>query len=68
MLLLLTILFRLSLSQLPVDTIEEAPASIAQFSANILRDFETQSRFSLVQEVSIFLKFGKKNIFYSNFD
>ncbi|CAA90141.2 VWFA domain-containing protein [Caenorhabditis elegans] len=44
------VLFWLSLSQLPVDTIEEAPASIAQFSANILRDFETQSRFSLVQE------------------
>ncbi|EGT44808.1 CBN-TAG-180 protein [Caenorhabditis brenneri] len=49
MLFILTILFRLSLSHLPNDTIEEAPPSIAKFSANIVRDFETQSRFSIVQ-------------------
>ncbi|EFO85929.1 CRE-TAG-180 protein [Caenorhabditis remanei] len=49
MLFILTILFRLSLSHLPNDTIEEAPPSIAKFSSNILRDFETQSRFSIVQ-------------------
>uniref|UniRef100_A0A8R1HWS8 VWFA domain-containing protein n=1 Tax=Caenorhabditis japonica TaxID=281687 RepID=A0A8R1HWS8_CAEJA len=49
MLLFLALLFRLSLSQLPGETIEEAPASIARFSANIVRDFEAQSRFSLVE-------------------
>uniref|UniRef100_A0A1I7T0N6 VWFA domain-containing protein n=1 Tax=Caenorhabditis tropicalis TaxID=1561998 RepID=A0A1I7T0N6_9PELO len=49
MLFILTILFRLSLSHLPNETIEEAPSSITKLSANILRDFEAQSRFSLVQ-------------------
>ncbi|CAB3404195.1 unnamed protein product [Caenorhabditis bovis] len=44
------ILFWAIVTQLPSETIEEAPPSLVQFSQNVLRDFEHQSKFSLVQE------------------